>query len=356
MTFKQFVTIVRRTGYLGGHDVSPQRVNDWFADDHKREVILAARGALLAAPPKPEKSPREGPSMELRWTDDFKADDWWSKLRPQLTDYLRAQLQRRSKSLAEPLDAEGEGLREAGRMVRVGSGKLSSNPKKRVEASDFFKGYDLLRKRKGRLVGLEVIFGAATECQMIFKPYPNGTMRVGCASAIGADGLKATLSKGRRLWDAAANAPCVEYCAIEDATTLNDQMAEVVKGTMEMPSAKEIHFVLTNLLESLRKNPKRLALAFEQFKKFSGEANEGIYFTSPSESYDVRNVKEKALSLALKKQRPPTMHELRSKVGWSKRPFGRDQKAFRTTLRLAGLGWLPRENQLKSVLRKVGAR
>jgi hypothetical protein len=53
MTFKQFVTIVRRTGYLGGHDVSPQRVTDWLADDHKREVILAARGAFLATQPKP---------------------------------------------------------------------------------------------------------------------------------------------------------------------------------------------------------------------------------------------------------------------------------------------------------------
>ena len=89
MTFKQFVTIVRRTGYLGGHDVSPQRVKDWLADDHKREVILAARSAFLAAPPEPVKSPQDGHSMELRWTDDFKANDWWSKLRPQLTDYLR---------------------------------------------------------------------------------------------------------------------------------------------------------------------------------------------------------------------------------------------------------------------------
>src|SRR4029453_16333181 len=103
----------------------------------------------------------------------------------------------------------------------------------------------------------------------------------------------------------------------------------------------------TNLLESLRKNPKRLALASEQFKKFSREANEEIYFTgSPSESYDVRSVKENALFLALKKQRPPTMQELRCEVGWSERPFGSDQKAFRTTLRLAGLSWLPRENQL----------
>jgi hypothetical protein len=355
MTFPQFIVTVQRTGYIGGH-VPPWQLKNWLSNEHKGEAILAARRAFLAAPPKPVESPQKAPPTEVRWTDDFKRDDWWSKLRSQLTDYLRAELQRRLKSLAEPLDAEEERLREAGQMVRVGSRKLSSNPKKRVEASDFFKGYELLRKLKGKLVGLEVIFGSATECQMIFKPYSNGTMMVGCVSAIGTDGLKATLSKGRRLWNAAANAPCVEYRTIEDATTLNDRMADVVKGTMEMPSAKEIYYVLTNLLESLRKNPKRLALASEQFKKFSGEANEGIHFTSPSESHDVRNLKEKALSLALKNQRPPTMRELRCEVGWSKRPFGRDQKAFRTTLRLAGLGWLPRENQLKSVLRKVGAR
>ena len=238
--------------------------------------------------------------MELRWTDDFKADNWWPKLRAQLTDYLRVQ-RRRSKLMVEPLDAEGEKLQKAGRKVRVGSRKLSTNSKKRVEASDFFKGYELLRKLKGTLIGLEVIFGPAREYQMIFKPQPDGTMRVGCASAIGKDGLKATLSKGRKLWDAPTNAPCAEYRAIEDATALEDRMAEVVKGTMEMPSAKEIDIALTNLLESLRKNPKRLALASEQFKKFSGEANEGIYFTSPSESYDVRSVKENALFLALKK-------------------------------------------------------
>jgi hypothetical protein len=257
--------------------------------------------------------------------------------------------------VAEPVDAEGEKPRKAGRTVRVGSGKLSRKPEKRVEATDFLKRYELLRKLKGRLEGLAVIFGGATDYQMTFKPNADGTMRVGCASAVGADGLKATLSKGRRLWDNAINAPCAEYRAIEDATALRDQMEEVVKGTMEMPSAKEIHFVLTNLLESLQKHPKRLALASEQFKKFSGEANEGIYFTSLSESYDVRDLKENAFFFALKKERPPTKQELRCEVEWSERPFGRDQKAFRNTLRLAGLGWLPRENQLKSVLRKVGA-
>jgi len=123
-----------------------------------------------------------------------------------------------------------------------------------------------------------------------------------------------------------------------------------------MPSAKEIHIALTNLLESLRKNPKRLALASEQYKKFSEEANKGFYFTSTTESYDVRDLKQNALYLALKRERPPTMQELRCEAGWSKRPFGSDQKAFTTALRLAGLGWLPRENQLKSLLRKVGAR
>src|SRR5947208_4676048 len=273
MTFRQYVATVRRTGFLGGHDVSQKRVNDWFADDHKREVILGARSAFLAKPPEPEpvEYPREGPSMELHATDDFKADDWWPKLRPQLTDYLRAQ--RRSKFLVEPLDAEGEKLLKAGRTVRIGSGKFSRKPKKCVETSDFLKGYELLRKLKGRLEGVAVIFGGATDYQMKFKPHADGTMMVSCESAVGADGLKATLSKGRRLWDVATNKPCAEYRAIEDATRLKDQMAEVVKGTTEMPSAKEIHIALTNLLESLRKNPKRLALASEQYKKFSEETN-----------------------------------------------------------------------------------
>jgi hypothetical protein len=90
-----------KKGFLVGQDVSPQRMKGWLADDHKLEVILAARSAFLAAPPKPAESPQEGRSIELRWTDDFKQDDWWSKLRPQLTDYLRAELQRRLKSLAE---------------------------------------------------------------------------------------------------------------------------------------------------------------------------------------------------------------------------------------------------------------
>ena len=88
--------------------------------------------------------------------------------------------------MVEPLDAEGERLPKAGaRCVSEGENS-QANPKKRVEASDFFKGYELLRKLKGTLIGLEVIFGAAKEYQMIFKPQPDGTMRVGCASAIGA--------------------------------------------------------------------------------------------------------------------------------------------------------------------------
>ena len=55
-------------------------------------------------------------------------------------------------------------------------------------------------------------------------------------------------------------------------------MAEVVNGTMEMPSANEIDIALTSLLASLRKNPKRLALASEQLKSFPGEPMKG--FTS----------------------------------------------------------------------------
>ena len=52
MTFRQFVATVRQKGFLVVHDVSPQRVNDWFADDHKRKAILAARRAFLATQPK----------------------------------------------------------------------------------------------------------------------------------------------------------------------------------------------------------------------------------------------------------------------------------------------------------------
>jgi hypothetical protein len=53
MTFRQFVATIRQKGFVVGHDVSPQRVNDWFADDHRRKVILGARRAFLARQPKP---------------------------------------------------------------------------------------------------------------------------------------------------------------------------------------------------------------------------------------------------------------------------------------------------------------
>jgi len=64
MTFRQFVAIVRRKGFLAGHDVSPQRVNDWLADDHKREVILTARSAFLATQPKPVEAFLESHTQE----------------------------------------------------------------------------------------------------------------------------------------------------------------------------------------------------------------------------------------------------------------------------------------------------
>jgi len=53
MAFRQFVVTVRRTGFLGGHDVPPQHVNNWLSDDHKREEIFAARRAFFATQPEP---------------------------------------------------------------------------------------------------------------------------------------------------------------------------------------------------------------------------------------------------------------------------------------------------------------
>ena len=64
MTFRQFVATVRQKGFLAGHDVSPQHVNDWFADDHKREVILGARSDFLAAQPKPVEAFFESHTQE----------------------------------------------------------------------------------------------------------------------------------------------------------------------------------------------------------------------------------------------------------------------------------------------------
>jgi len=70
MTFRQFVVTVRRTGYLGGHHVPPQHVKNWLSDDHKREVILATRGAFLATQPKPVEAFLEPHTQEESRPDE----------------------------------------------------------------------------------------------------------------------------------------------------------------------------------------------------------------------------------------------------------------------------------------------
>src|SRR5262249_44886280 len=72
--FRQFVATVRRTGFLASPDVSPQCLKDWFADDRKRSILLAARASFLATVPGPMEASWEGSIAESHTQNESQPD------------------------------------------------------------------------------------------------------------------------------------------------------------------------------------------------------------------------------------------------------------------------------------------
>jgi hypothetical protein len=306
----------------------------------------------------------KGPGA-IRFLDAAKpppAEEWWRKLRPLLEEYLR--------KLSTPptvnriVDREGRLLLESTLQSDHDENRPSRGKKRGqiVNPDHFFNSYAGLLKVGGKLQGVSVIFGDAGDFRMEFKPYTDGTMKVGSAVALGSDGLKAELNKSNRgLWDKEHNRPGTEYRAIEYASEITLRLEEifgVVRSGQNLPmlDLREIHIALSDLIECCRRaRDKRFAIRlgnpckfFDQFNRVQTEAS-SEHFDSPVESSEVRKMKNGALCFAKDFQRPPTQKELRQEIKWrTLRTLGKTKpkapgrhSEFKKMLSHAGLTWLP---------------